>query len=70
MSELAPGWIFPLKRRDGLIIQQNKLGSYEVLPQDGRAAIVACPCCDKLLSTVRSAQLIADAIYPLQEASP
>ena len=70
MSELAPGWIFPLKRRDGLIIQQNKLGSYEVLPQDGRAAIVACPCCDKLFKTIRSAQLIADAIYPLQKASP
>ena len=72
MSELASGWIFPLRRKDGMIIRYRpQTKDYEVVTNDSnRPDITSCPCCDKPLKSVRACQLVCNGVYPLKEVSP
>lgn len=71
MSELAPGWTFPLLRKDGMVIQYvPETESYRVVDSNGTARLISCPCCDNLLKSIRACQLVCNGVYPLKEASP
>jgi hypothetical protein len=75
---LASGWTSPRHRQDGLTLRLVSNPDDTVAPfrwhivpppTADRATITACPCCDRPMRTVRGAQLVANAIYPIASES-
>lgn len=63
----APGWT-GLKRSDGLTLRLSQINQgWQVLTHDARPDVHECYCCHRPLATARAAQLVANAIYPIQE---
>ena len=65
IREPPPHWWCDNRRDDGLMVAEA-LGGWVVLPADDRAAIAACPICTLPFDTPRKAQLVADAVYPME----
>ena len=64
-------WLSPFARSDGLTIRRSSGdGETWVVCMPDKPNIYHCPCCDKPLLTPRSAQMIADAVYPIVYPKP
>lgn len=62
----APGWT-GLRRSDGARLRLIGANRWAVLAPAGDITATECPCCRKPLLTARAAQLVANAIYPIEE---
>jgi hypothetical protein len=57
-------WTEDGKRSDGLAVIEGGEG-FVILPKGDGLAMDRCPCCDKPFRTLRSARLVADAVYAM-----
>jgi hypothetical protein len=70
MSDTGARWYSDVRRSDGLTIDVGDDGVFVIMPADARAPpLRTCPCCDRPLLTPRAAMLVADQVYPLEEAA-
>jgi hypothetical protein len=56
-------------RCDGLTITEGPGLGWIILPGDDRPATDTCPCCHLPIPGARNARVLADKLYPLQEAA-
>jgi hypothetical protein len=55
------------KRRDGCALVWG-IDGWLIMPGDEGLPVAQCPCCSKPFGTAKTAQLVADFLYPMQEA--